>query len=117
MAGRLDAEDDQLLIASDLVLLQKHPGLKVRGDAHPEGVIRIPAMAVVRSVRRLSPSRCSVPDEFHGPGTKRYTRVRVRTYLRRLSTSNQETLKLGLKAIGFYFQIAAARQIKTAKMK
>ena len=70
MARGLDAEDNQFLTTSNLVLLEKHPRFEAGGHSHPQGIIRVPAVTVVGSVGGLSPGGGAVPDEFSGPGRR-----------------------------------------------
>ena len=65
VAVRLDAEDDELLAAGRLPLLQQRPARQVGG--HPHGVLRAPAAAARRARRRLAPRRHAVPHQLARP--------------------------------------------------
>ena len=71
VAVGLDAEDDELLTAGHLPLLQQHSLSQVGG--HPDGahVARAPAAAALRARRRLSPRGHAVPDQLARPETER----------------------------------------------
>ena len=65
VAVRLDAEDDELLAAGRLPLLQQRPARQVGG--HPHGVLSAPAAAARRARRRLAPRRHAVPHQLARP--------------------------------------------------
>ena len=67
VAVGLDAEDDELLTAGNLPLLQQHALSQVGG--HPDGahVVRAPAAATLRARRSLSPAGDAMPNQFARP--------------------------------------------------
>ena len=65
MAVGLDAEDDELVVAGHLALVEEEAAPEVRGHAEVEVVVRVPAAAVQRG--RLAPGLAAVPDQFLRP--------------------------------------------------
>ena len=69
MAVGLDAEDDELVVAGHLALVEEEAAPEVRGHAEVEVVVRVPAAAVQRG--RLAPGLAAVPDQLLGPAKNR----------------------------------------------
>ena len=81
VAVRLDAEDDELLAAGRLPLLQQRPARQVGG--HPHGVLRAPAAAARRARRRLAPRRHAVPHQLARPEKAEKMQIYSISYLAR----------------------------------